>query len=104
MDTTTTPRIAPKTVLATFPSASKPGHAHEVRMGADGVIYCTCPSWRFQKLTPSARTCKHTEALMSRATHGGHTLRTQGITEAPKAVRPSRKKAEKPAEPFWTRL
>ena len=50
---TTTPRIQQKTVLATFASESKPGHSHEVRLGADGVVYCTCPSWRFQKLTPS---------------------------------------------------
>lgn len=105
MTSTTTPRIAPKTVLATFPSESKPGHVHEVRLGADGVVYCTCPSWRFQKLTPSLRTCKHTKAFVARVTHGGVTLRAQGAVELPKPVRPARKaKASKPAEPFWTKL
>ena len=105
MTSTTTPRIAPKTVLATFASESRPGHSHEVRLGADGVVYCTCESWRFQRLTPSLRTCKHTKAFVARVTHGGVTLRAQGAVELPKPVRPARKaKAEKPAEPFWTKL
>jgi hypothetical protein len=103
LDATTTPTFAPKTVLAIFSSASKPGHQHEVRLGADGVVYCTCPSWRFQKRTPSLRSCKHTKAFVARATHGGVTLRAQGAVELPKPVRPARK-ATKPAESFWTKL
>lgn len=74
MKSTTTPSIQQKTVLMTFPSASKPGHVHEVRVGADGVVYCTCPSWRFQKLTPSARTCKHTKAALAKMFHGGRAV------------------------------
>lgn len=103
MNTTTTPKFSPKTVLATFASASKPGHQHEVRLGADGVMYCTCPSWKFQRLTPSLRTCKHTKALVARVTHGGVTLRAQETAELPKPVRATRK-ASKPAEAFWTKL
>jgi len=26
---------------------------------ADGVAYCTCPAWRFQKTAPKNRWCKH---------------------------------------------
>ncbi len=75
---TTTPSIQQKTVLMTFPSASKPGHQHEVRAGADGAAYCTCPSWRFQKPTPSLRSCKHTKAAMTRMFHGGQSVATLG--------------------------
>ena len=63
---TTTAKFAPKTLLALFASASKPGHSHEVRVGADGNVYCTCPAWRFQKgVSPIGRQCKHTRAAMA---------------------------------------
>ena len=63
---TTTPKFAPKTVIALFASASKPGHSHEVRVGADGNVYCTCPAWRFQKgVSPIGRQCKHTKAAVA---------------------------------------
>jgi len=39
-------------VLQTYPSSSGKT-THEVREGGDGVIYCTCPGWRFNKH------CKH---------------------------------------------
>ena len=66
MNTSTTPRFAPKTVIALFASASKPGHSHEVRVGADGNVYCTCPAWRFQKgVSPIGRQCKHTRMAVA---------------------------------------
>ncbi len=37
------------TVLAEFPSRSRPGVTYEVRQGGDGVVYCSCPKWRFQQ-------------------------------------------------------
>jgi hypothetical protein len=58
-------------VLAKFPSASKPGHYHEVRLGADGNLYCLCPSWRFQKNSPTNRSCKHIVAFKASA-KGNH--------------------------------
>ena len=61
-------------VLATFPSKSNPSKSHEVRLGKDGVVYCTCPAWRFQKLTPSCRCCKHTKATVASMTHAGKSL------------------------------
>lgn len=63
---TTTAKFAPKTVIARFDSKSKPGHSHTVMVGADGNIYCSCPSWRFQKgVSPIGRQCKHTKAAVS---------------------------------------
>ena len=32
----------PIAVLAVYPSKSSPGMTHEVRLGEDGVSYCTC--------------------------------------------------------------
>ena len=37
------------TLLARYPSKSNPMKIHDVIKGADGVIYCTCPAWRFRK-------------------------------------------------------
>lgn len=92
---THTARIAPKTVLARFESKSKPGHFHEVRLGADAVMYCTCNAWRFQKVNPSHRTCCHTEAAVAQISHGRHTLRSQ----------PAPKQSSPPVQSsFWTLL
>jgi len=105
---TLTAHIAPKTVLARYESKSKPGHFHEVRCGADGVIYCTCSSWRFQKESPANRTCLHTEAWVAQVTHGGATLRTQEAVPMPKPAKRATRRAKTAEliidESFWTRL
>ena len=54
----TTTQFQP-TVLARIPSSSNPSKSYEVRLGADGNLYCQCPSWRFQKNSPTNRSCKH---------------------------------------------
>ena len=43
-------------VLATVHSFSN-GDTYEIRKGADGVVYCSCPAWRFGRGKP----CKHIE-------------------------------------------
>jgi hypothetical protein len=53
------------TVLLTVPSASNPAKSHEVKLGKDGNVYCSCPAWRFQKVHPHARTCKHIKAAQA---------------------------------------
>lgn len=103
MDTTTTPRIASKTVLARFESKSKPGTYHEVKLGADGVVYCGCPSWRFQKSHPSCRSCKHTKAFVAQVTHAGVPLALQGAVQLPKAVRAPRR-STRLSKTFWEKL
>ena len=46
------------TILSTVASSSSDKTYNIVR-GADGVVYCTCPAWKFQRLTAEGRTCKH---------------------------------------------
>lgn len=55
------------TVIATVPSHSNPAKSYNIRMGKDGNVYCTCPAWKFQKVHPKARTCKHLKAFAKSA-------------------------------------
>lgn len=41
---------------------TKPERKHEVRTGADGVVYCMCPDWKFRN-KKNAGTCKHVMRL-----------------------------------------
>ena len=40
-------------VLSTVTSSTNPGKQYEIRLGRDGVTYCTCKAWSMKK------TCKH---------------------------------------------
>ena len=51
------------TLLAVIPSSTNPLKSYQIRRGGDGNVYCTCPAWKFQKLSPKERTCKHIKAL-----------------------------------------
>jgi predicted nucleic acid-binding Zn finger protein len=55
--------MATGNVIAYVPSSSNPSVSYEVRLGKDGNVYCTCPNWKFQKLPPKERSCKHMKAL-----------------------------------------
>ena len=46
------------TVITRVKSQSGNG-TYEVRQGGDGVVYCTCPAWRFQRAQKEQRVCKH---------------------------------------------
>lgn len=39
--------------------------SYTIKVGADGVVYCGCPSWRFSSLPPSQRTCKHMQHVQA---------------------------------------
>jgi hypothetical protein len=54
------------TLLATY-SPSKGGSDHQVLLGGDGNTYCSCPAWKYQKLPPKARTCKHRDDYLAGA-------------------------------------
>ena len=103
MDTTTTPSFK-ATVLATFPSKSSPGHVHEVRMGADGNIYCTCPSWRIQHNHPKCRTCKHLQAFEARTVISGRTVEVAGLVAPAAPVRPTRRSSKVVRKTAWDHL
>ncbi len=34
-------------------------HWYDVTLHDDGTVRCSCPHWKFQRLSPSARSCKH---------------------------------------------
>jgi hypothetical protein len=102
MDKTTTPVFRP-TLLATFASKSNPLHVHEVRLGKDGNIYCTCPSWRFQKNHPMNRSCKHLEAFRQQTVLSGKVLAVQGTSPPPVAIRAPRKSRKQPRV-WWDKL
>lgn len=46
-------------LLCVVPSESHPGKAYAITRGKDGVVYCSCNKWKFQKLPPRLRTCPH---------------------------------------------
>lgn len=45
-------------ILATVTSKTNPGRSYDIIMGKDGVMYCSCPAWRFRK------DCKHLQEFM----------------------------------------
>ena len=47
------------TILETNYSSSNPSRTYDIIEGDDGVVYCTCPGWKFK------RDCKHLRAYLS---------------------------------------
>ena len=52
---------------AIYVAASAPGEYYCVRRPrqAEALPYCTCAAWKFQRLAPPARVCKHTAAVLA---------------------------------------
>jgi hypothetical protein len=71
-------------VLLQVPSSSSNKH-YDIILGGDGVVYCTCPAWKFQKLPPAQRTCKHLKAASSQLSTLAKKV-TAPKTPAPKAA------------------
>lgn len=48
---------------------SKSGSTYSLKVGVkDGVVYCTCPAWRFQTgVAPKDRKCKHIASFERRS-------------------------------------
>lgn len=46
-------------VIAKVSSKSNPDKQYEINAHGDGVVSCTCPAWKFQRIPADARTCKH---------------------------------------------
>lgn len=51
-------------LIAEMPRASNPKLSYKVIQTVEGYIYCSCPSWIFQKKPPEHRKCKHTNSVM----------------------------------------
>jgi len=49
------------TLLKKIPSKSSSSIEYELMKGDDGVVYCTCPAWKFSK---GAKSCSHTRDFM----------------------------------------
>ena len=57
-------RRAAGPVVARMESHSREGTVYEIRQSGDRThLYCNCPAWRFQRLPPRERTCKHIQSF-----------------------------------------
>ena len=63
--------------MATFVTSFKSSSSetvYEINRADAGHLYCSCPAWKFQRVAPSARTCKHLKALAASSMRGGDDL------------------------------
>ena len=59
----TTSANLPAGLLASVPSKTNPDLSYEIRRGKDGVVYCSCPAWKHQRLPVAHRSCKHLKSF-----------------------------------------
>ena len=48
-------------ILKEYPSKSNPSKSYQIIQSNDGVVYCSCPAWKFAGGDTSKRWCKHLE-------------------------------------------
>lgn len=101
------------TVLAHVKSETREGVVHQIRMGADGNVYCTCEAWKYQRKPVTERTCKHLQAFALQANLPNAVLFRQMLATmqmmtamvappAPKPAPRARKSAKAPRTNPWT--
>ena len=56
---------APTTQVLEEILSSDGANVWQIRRGKNGHVYCTCPSWKYQRVTPIDRVCKHTRAWIA---------------------------------------
>jgi len=44
----------------------RPGRVYTVRQFTAGSFWCSCPSFKFQRIPSEERACKHTRAFLQR--------------------------------------
>jgi hypothetical protein len=52
--------------LAIMPSMSDPNKKYAVMQDDYGHYWCTCPAWKYQRLPPAQRTCKHINSYLQK--------------------------------------
>ena len=50
---------AERKVVKTYQSENNPNREYEIRTDGEGILYCNCAAWLFQKKPSHLRTCKH---------------------------------------------
>ena len=77
--------IADPTIITTVRSESNPSKTYEIRKSnRDGTVYCTCPAWKFQKVSAGQpRMCKHLRGFLRQV--NGLKLVVAETPKAPKA-------------------
>ena len=86
-------------LLATAASKTNPEKSYEIRKGADGVIYCSCPSWKFQRLAAANRTCKHLKSF-----HAGQLARKEAVETKQEAGQNLALAAKRVEAATWARV
>lgn len=83
-------------VLAVVSSKTDESKKYEIRRGKDQTVYCTCPAWRFQRVSTSSRTCKHLKSFFAGQLASKHPVMAK--SEAGTLLRDANQRAERAAQ------
>lgn len=65
--------MSDKKVLAEYVSSSNSDVVYQIVEGKDGVAYCSCPGWKFNK-----KTCKHLKDYQNGANGADRIIELKG--------------------------